>query len=248
MNPRQRRGALLIGASMAGALAVFLALTSYVGQVRAQVGPMAPTVRLVADLPPFTPVADAMIEVVDAPERWRPAIAVGSPSQVIGRVAATQLPAGTVLQQGMLRPPPSLERGLRELAILVDAETGVAGKIDVGSIVDIVATRRAEGEQPPRAEVVIEAVEILSIGTAAPAADQTLSGDFVSGNRVPVTFALPPDDILRLAWIESFAETVRLALRSPLDPTRLPPEQRVYQPFPDAGAGAAAATTHEGAE
>ena len=246
MNPRQRRGALLIGVSIVGALAVFMALTGYVTEVNAQVGPLTPSVRLVVDVPPFTAVTEDMVEVVETPERWRSVTAAGSPSEVVGLVSPTRLPAGTVLQDGMLQVPPTVAQGMRELAILVDAETGVAGKIDVGDVVDIVATRQGDGDRPPRAEVVIEAVEILSIGTPTGNADDAvLAGDFVSGNRVPVTFALPPDDILRLAWVESFAETVRLALRSPLDPTSLPPEQRVYQPYVDANAGAAAFTGSE---
>ena len=40
----------------------------------------------------------------------------------------------------MIGSPPELATGEREIAILVDAETGVAGKISPGSIVDIVAT------------------------------------------------------------------------------------------------------------
>ena len=40
----------------------------------------------------------------------------------------------------MLIAPPQLAPGQRELAILVDAETGVAGKIGPDSIVDVIAT------------------------------------------------------------------------------------------------------------
>ena len=74
-------------------------------------------------------------------------------ARLIGQVALADIPAGSVLQEGMIGSPPELATGEREIAILVDAETGVAGKIDPGSIVDIVATFGGNDQQGDPARV-----------------------------------------------------------------------------------------------
>ena len=66
----------------------------------------------------------------------------------------------------MIGSPPELATGEREIAILVDAETGVAGKIDPGSIVDIVATFGGNDQQgiPPESNVVVPGARIIDVG------------------------------------------------------------------------------------
>ena len=230
MNPRQRRGLLLIALIVVGAVAVFIAVSGYVADINARVGPVGTMVRLTTDVDAYEPLPAEALEVVEVPDQWRPPLALTSVSEVAGRVPAVPLPALTVLEEGDLIPPPTVQEGMRELAILVDAETGVAGKIDEGDVVDIVATREGQEAQPPSAEIVIERAQILSIGTPVVNEEITPSGQFQSGEVVPITFMLEPDDVLRLAWIESFATSVRLALRSPTDDEGLAPPQRVYQP------------------
>jgi pilus assembly protein CpaB len=236
VNPRQRRGVLLMGLAGVAALAVFVSVSSYVAEVGSQVGPMTPVVRLVTDAVPYEPVTSDMLETVFVPERWMPANALETTASADGMVTTTPLPAGTVLQEGMLVPPPQLERGQRELAILVDAETGVAGKIQPGSFVDIYATFEGDQVNAPQANVVVERALILNVGTPTMTSEQTTTGAFVEGEVVPVTFALSVDDSLRLAYIESFARHVRLALRAPDDRALVDPAQRIYQPRqPQAG-------------
>ena len=48
----------------------------------------------------------------------------------------------------MLAAPPEINEGEREVAILVDASTGVAGKIEPGSDVDVIASYAAESGDP----------------------------------------------------------------------------------------------------
>ncbi len=231
MNPRQRRGALLMALSVIGGIAVFLSVSSFVADVEAQVGPLQSVVRLTADVPAFQPIPADALEVVDMPARWRPVLAIGGTREVDGMVLANALPAGTMLQGGDLIQPPSIGQGEREIAILVDAETGVAGNIGVGDIVDVVATRQGLEGEVPRAEIAIEGARILSIGATQVAEGVDPStGGFAANEVVPITFVLPTSDVLRLAYIESFATTVRLALRSPIDNSQLAPPERVYAP------------------
>ena len=53
----------------------------------------------------------------------------------------------------MLVPPPQLQEGQREEAILVDASTGVAGRVRPGDLVDVIASYAAEqgAREAPRA-------------------------------------------------------------------------------------------------
>jgi len=137
-----------------------------------------------------------------------------------------------VLQEGMLVDPPALQEGQRELAILVDAETGVAGKIGRGSVVDIFATFPEAEDIPAQANIVVENATILDVGIPTSTTQQDPTGTFSEGQVVPVTFALSVDESLRLAYIESFASNVRLALRAPLDDASIGTTQRTYRPEP----------------
>ena len=48
----------------------------------------------------------------------------------------------------MLVTPPEINEGEREVAILVDAATGVAGKIEPGRQVDVIASYAADAADP----------------------------------------------------------------------------------------------------
>ena len=246
MNPRQRRGLLLIAVAIVGAIGVFVSVANYVADVEAQVGPMSTVLRLTQQARPYQPVTADMVEQVAVPVRWRPRNALVSGLELEGRVPPTALPVGTVLQEGLLIDPPQLQDGQRELAIMVDAETGVAGKIGRGSVVDIYATFPGSDRELPHASIVVEGAEILDVGstTTAPADESDGAGGFAEDEVVPVTFALAIDESLRLAYIESFATNVRLALRAPDDATA--PSERLYQPegaVIDPVAGSSAATS-----
>jgi pilus assembly protein CpaB len=240
MNPRQRRGVLLVVLSTIGAVAVFLSVSGFVADVQRQVGPLEQVVRLTTDVVAFQPIDPASVEVLEMPARWRPPLSVTTLGELDGVVPVADLPAGTLLQSGDLTAPPAIGPGERQIAILVDAETGVAGNIGVGDVVDVVATRQGLEGEPARAEIAIEAARILSIGT--PQADEGVdpaTGAFATGQVVPITFVLQTDDVLRLAYVESFATNVRLALRSPVDdspPLALP--ERVFAPTSAQSGGA----------
>ena len=79
-------------------------------------------------------------------------------------MAGTDLRKGSLLQRGMLVAPPDLGPGEREVAILVDAETGVAGKIGPGKLVDIVATFPANDRKASQSRVVVPGARIIEVG------------------------------------------------------------------------------------
>lgn len=235
MNPRQRRGVLLLIVASLGALALILALASYISNVEEQLGPMATQLRLTEDIAYLEEIPAEAVEVVEVPKLWLSEESIGSTDALAGRVAATNLTAGTALQVSSLTDEPTITVGEREVAILVDAETGVGGKIQPGDIVDVYATygqtELIDGETatrtPPRAEVVLEQVRIVAVSEALQNPGQ--GGENIdSGQAVPVTFALSGSQVLRLAYAESFASEVRLGLRLRNDDTPLTPGDRLY--------------------
>jgi len=230
VNPRQRRGVLLVGLSIVGAIAVFVSIVNYVADVQSRVGPMTSVLRLSADAAPFAEMTPDMVELVDLPERWSPDNALTDPVDVVGLVTNVNLPAGTVLQDGMLVEPPELEAGQREMAILVDAETGVAGKIGRGSVVDVYATFPSDEEVPAQAIIMVENARILDVGVPTSTTEADATGGFSEGQVVPVTFALSIEESLSLSYVRSFAANVSLALRAPLDNSTIGATQRTYRP------------------
>jgi Flp pilus assembly protein CpaB len=227
VNPRQRRGVLMIGVAALGAVVVFIAILSYVGDVQARVGDMRPVLRLTQDVEAYTPVTPEMVRTVRAPDRWTPEAALSDPGQVLGLVASSTLPKGAMLQNGMLVARPGIRQGYREIAILVDARTGVAGKVRSGDRVDIIATSQFEG-RPPRAEIIVEDALVIDVGLPRPGGGQESGGFEEPEETVPVTFALPVEEALRVSFAESFAVEVRLALRGGGDAANVPGERETY--------------------
>lgn len=231
MNPRQRRGAVFLSLTVVGALVVFFAVLSYVGDVTSKVGPLTSAVRFKGDVPAYTPITPEMLETVEVPERWVSQTTVRSVADVVGLVAATDYAAGSVVQQGMLVPRPGIQPGYREVAIIVDAETGVAGKVRSGDRVDIIATAQGDKESgvPQSAQVWVSNALVLEVGLPRATEGADAQGNFESTSGVPVTFALSAEEALRLAYVESFSVKLRLALRGAGDSEVLPPSGLVYK-------------------
>lgn len=224
MNPRQRQGLLLVVIAAAGLLGVFLLIANYVSGVSKQVGPKSQVLVLIKPLPAYQTVSAADLGVVEIPQKWAPTNALGAAGQALGLVSDVALPSGTELEQGMLTSQPALQPGNLEMAITVDAETGVAGQIIPGSLVDIVATYGG-GSVTARnsAQIVVADAKVLGVGQ--------LTGGSASGGAVPVTFSLSPQDVLKVSYAESFASKVRLTLVAP-GPATTAPALPPYSPSP----------------
>jgi pilus assembly protein CpaB len=230
MNPRQRRGALLIGAAAIGALVIFFTVLSYVGDVSAQVGSTTTAFELERPVSAYEPVTEDMVRPVEVPARWLPEAAISSLAEISNLVAASDLPEGALLQRGMVRDRPGIQTGNREIAILVDARTGVAGKVRPGDRVDLIATMQSE-DSAPRAELIVSDALLIDVGVTKQARDNDKdSADFGEPQQlVPVTFALSVQDALKVSYAESFANELRLALRGGGDSSTVPDSDLVFE-------------------
>lgn len=231
MNPRQRRGVLLLGVAALGFVGVFAAVSSYVGEVTSRVGPSITGLHLTRDVSAYEAVGDAFAPV-ELPQRWAPGPTLTDASQVGDLVAGVDLPAGTLLQAGMLVEAPRVEAGQREMTVLVEPDMGAAEQMSPNSLVDIVTTFQT-GQELPVARVLIDGARVLAAGdsvVAPPEDDELGRGGGIPTDAVPVTFALSIDDSVRLAYAQSFGTAIRMVQRSPLDTAEVPEAGSVYEP------------------
>ncbi|MET8643798.1 Flp pilus assembly protein CpaB [Streptomyces sp. NPDC004675] len=231
MNSRQRRGVILLVLSALAAVGAFAGVLSVIRDVNSKVGPEATAYRLKADIAPYRELTADQFQRISMPRRWLSATAVTDLSQIRRKIAVTRLEKGSLLQTDMIVDRPALASGQQEIAIMIDASTGVAGKIDPGSRVNIYATFKAANEKSrDESKVIVTDARVLDVGRLT-ALDPGQSSDDRRRNAteaVPITFALDTADAQRVAYAESFAEHVRLALVAGGSATSVAPGDRTY--------------------
>lgn len=230
MNSRQRRGVILLLLSVLCAFGAFVGVLSVISDVNSKVGPEVAAYRLKADVAPYTALRPNQFEKIAMPKRWLSANAVTDLSVVGGKIAVTQLKKGSLLQDDMIVQRPALAGDEQEIAIMIDAATGVAGKIRPGALVNIFATFAAENESDTaQSRIIVPNARVIDVGTLTalePDEDDRSRG--AAGQAVPITFALKTQDAQRVAYAESFAKHVRLALLADGSATTLRPGENTY--------------------
>ncbi|MQW76356.1 Flp pilus assembly protein CpaB [Nocardioides sp. dk4132] len=210
MNARQRRGVLFLLAALALAIAVFVAVSSYVSQVESQVGPKITVYEVSEPVDAYLPLGASNVRAKEVPRRWASPTAVTSLRELEGRRVGFQLAAGTVITSDMLIPSTDLSPTEREIAINVDSVTGVAGRVRPGDRVDIIAVFADVPGLPKQARVIVRDVRIVSIGGQQTVTVDTESTVGTSKDVVPVTLALEPKNALSVTYAAAFAQEVRL--------------------------------------
>ncbi|WP_320774096.1 Flp pilus assembly protein CpaB [Streptomyces sp. CRN 30] len=232
MNSRQRRGVILLVLSVLCALGAFVGVLSVIRDVNGKVGPEVPAYRLKADIAPYKELNAGQFERITMPERWLSDTAVTDLADIRGKIAVTRLEAGSLLQSDMVVDRPGLETGQQEIAIMIDASTGVAGKINPGSRVNIFATFAADDSDTgaDQSKLIVSGARVLDVGrlTALEPGQSSNDRRRTATEAVPITFALGTTDAQRVAYAESFAEHVRLALVAGGDDTTVSPGDRTY--------------------
>ncbi|MFH8365890.1 Flp pilus assembly protein CpaB [Streptomyces sp. NPDC018031] len=228
MNVRQRRGVILLLLSVLCAVGAFAGVLAVIDDVQSKVGPETTAYRLKTDVPAYRTLSEEEFEQVSMPERWLPETAVTDLAGVRGKIAVTPLRKGSLLQSDMVVDRPALKPGEQEIAIMIDAATGVAGKITPGAAVNIYATfeGKHEGEKSV-SQLIVAGARVIDVGKLT-ALEPDADDDRRVGEAVPITFALTTRDAQRVAYAESFAAHVRLALVAPGGDTTVDPDDRTY--------------------
>ncbi|MFI1480945.1 Flp pilus assembly protein CpaB [Streptomyces sp. NPDC020747] len=231
MNSRQRRGVILLVLSALCALGAFAGVLSVIRDVDSKVGPEVAAYRLKDDVAPYRELSSDQFEKVSMPKRWLSSTAVTDLAQIRGKIAVTRLEKGSLLQRDMIVDRPELEVGQQEIAIMIDAATGVAGKINPGSRVNIYATFKDETDNgKDQSKVIVENARVIDVGklTALDPGQSSNDRRRTANEAVPITFALDTADAQRVAYAESFAEHVRLALVAGGTDATVAPGDRTY--------------------
>jgi pilus assembly protein CpaB len=230
MNSRQRRGVILLILSVLCALGAFAGVLSVVHDVNSKVGPEVTAYRVRADVKPYTALSPDQFEKVTMPKRWLSGTAVTDLRQIQNKIAVTTLQAGSLLQNDMIVDQPALQPGQQEVAIMIDAATGVAGKITPGSHVNVYATFAGKKEgDPDQSKIIVTDARVLDVGQITALNPDQSKNQQQPSEAVPITFALSTLDAQRLTYAESFAQRVRLALVAPGGQTSVPDKDRTYE-------------------
>ncbi|TWV25574.1 Flp pilus assembly protein CpaB [Streptomyces misionensis] len=231
MNSRQRRGVLLLILSVLCALGAFAGVLSVVHDVDSKVGPEVTAYRVRSDVKPYTALDAGQFEKVRMPRRWLSGTAVTDLREIQGKTAVTTLRAGSLLQSDMIVDQPALQPGQQEVAIMIDAATGVAGKITPGSRVNVYATFAGKKEgDPDQSKIIVTDARVLDVGRiTALDPDAAKNSPQQPSEAVPITFALSTLDAQRVTYAESFAQRVRLALVAPGGESGVPDKDRTYE-------------------
>ncbi|MDQ0794310.1 Flp pilus assembly protein CpaB [Streptomyces sp. B1I3] len=228
MNSRQRRGVILLLLSVLCAFGAFAGVLSVISDVNSKVGPEVAAYRLKQDVSPYSDLTPAQFEKVSMPKRWLSDNAVTDLDEIDGKIAVTELQAGSLMQSDMMVKSPELRPGEQEIAIMIDAATGVAGKIRPNDKVNIYATFEGERDgEAPQSKVIVSNAKVLDVGELT-ALEPRKNDRNQASEAVPITFALNTLDTQRVAYAESFAQHVRLALIAPGSDGTIRPGDRTY--------------------
>ncbi|MEW1614630.1 MULTISPECIES: Flp pilus assembly protein CpaB [unclassified Streptomyces] len=231
MNSRQRRGVILLLLSVLCAFGAFAGVLSVISDVNSKVGPEVTAYQLKSEVAPYTALHGGQFEKITMPKRWLSENAVTDLREVEGKIAVTQLRGGSLLQSDMMVRKPELRAGEQEIAIMIDSATGVAGKITPGATVNIYATFAGEQQEngdPAQSKVIVSNAKVLEVGKLTALNPDNDDRRSQVTEAVPITFALNTLDAQRIAYAESFAEHVRLALVAPGGDGTIRPGDRTY--------------------
>jgi pilus assembly protein CpaB len=196
--------AVLIGAG------VFVSVTRYVADVASQVGSQTTVYRTSVAVDPYVPLSAQNLEPIQVPQRWTSPASRLQLRQIEGRRAGFRIEPGTVVSSDMLIPPSDLSPTEREIAINVNAVTGVGGRVRPGDSVDIYAVFADVPGLPKQVRVLVRNVRVVSIGGKQTSTTSDATQGLKDQEVLPVTLALEPKDALSVTYANAFAKEVRL--------------------------------------
>ena len=155
-----------------------------------------------------------------------------------GLMAVRYIPSGRKLARDVDLKPEVLPvpPGMLAVTVPVDAVSGVAGFLQPGDFVDVLATVKS-GEQGAQTETILRRKQVLAVGTragGAPTGMMQKAG--VNGEAKPeitvqpnATLAVLPDEAQTLTLYDSLGK-LRLAKRNPSDTETLQLAEKRYPP------------------
>ena len=158
------------------------------------------------------------IRFVTIPQSAVPPNAYARASEVLGRGAILPVGKGEFLLPGKLAAlnagaglPSMIPPGMRAVSVRVNDVVSVAGFVQPGTRVDVMATGTRGGGNDRQTTTVLENVAVIAVGKSL---DRNASAD---AQAAPViTLLVSPDDAQKLALVSQEGR-IQLSLRNPLD-------------------------------
>jgi pilus assembly protein CpaB len=219
-----RRIPLIVGLLLA--LGTGVLLLNYLGTLRSAAASV-PTKRVYVasrDVPARVLLNDTFLAEATRPVNEVDADAITDMKQIAGKYSLITIPAGSVItgskigEAGANALPARLPYGMRAVSISIDRVKGVAGLIQPGDRVDVIAVPPRVGSEVPRASAILRGALVLAMGNDVEKTSATPSPDS-QNNLTTVTLALTPTQVNLLAAAD-LNTTLRLALRPPKEPIR----------------------------
>jgi pilus assembly protein CpaB len=228
----------------------FLSSLNQQNQQQQQQVELKPIVIANRDIPARLKITPDMLTKTTRPANEVEPQALSDPKQAEGDIALITIPAGTTLTASKIGQPAEvgltarITPGMRAVTIPVDRVKDVAGLIQSGDRVDVMAAVGRGTGIPPKTFTIIRGALVLAMGGELEATGAAASGASPapdSGSAATtVTLGVTPEqaDLLTVADLNT---TLRLALRSPQEPVRSLPAERLE--FADLGTVPAPAPT-----
>jgi pilus assembly protein CpaB len=198
--------------------------------VESKVGPEVTAYEVAEKIAPYQPLREDQFREIQLPERYLPDSAITDLDGLADKVAVGPLAVGSLLQSDMVSDRPELTEGQQEIAIMIDASTGVAGKIYPGATINMYGAytfedrgEESDGERVEVVRLMVNNATVIDVGDLTEIED-----DRERVEAVPITFALDNLDAQRVTFAEAFAEQIRLALVAPGDDDEIPESERTY--------------------
>ncbi|MGA9904718.1 MAG: Flp pilus assembly protein CpaB, partial [Terriglobales bacterium] len=175
-----------------------------------------PVVVATGDIQVGNKLAASDVRVITLPQSAIPPGAYSSPAKVVGRGAILPMSKGEFVLSNKLAAlnagsglPSMIPQGMRAVSVRVNDVVSVAGFVQPGTHVDVLATGSQGSER--QTKTVLENVLVLAVGKSL---DRNPSPD---AQTAPViTLAVSPDDAQKLALVSQEGR-IQLSLRNPLD-------------------------------
>jgi pilus assembly protein CpaB len=161
------------------------------------------------DLPPGQKLTPEDLAVTRLPAEMMPAGSFRSAQDPVGRITRDPLAKGQAVIETALTPTGTLggitgqiKPGFRAMTLEVNEFTGLAGMLQPGSKVDVIAVLRDEKSQQPAARTILQRVEVKAVGrnfNAAPPAGPDAGPPAPPSNNITLMVTPRQAQILQLA-------------------------------------------------
>lgn len=208
-------GGLALAVGLLVSFAVYNRLRNFAGAAGNERG--VPVAVAANDIQVGTKLEAHDIRVITLPQSAVPPGAFSGTSQILGRGAVLPMSRGEFILPGKLAAlnagaglPSMIPQGMRAVSVRVNDVVSVAGFVQPGTRVDVLATGQGSGNDR-QTTTVLENVAVIAVGKSL---DRNASAD---AQTAPViTLLVSPDDAQKLALVSQEGR-IQLSLRNPLD-------------------------------